>query len=325
MYDSEPNALVRTKEVTYPSRYGDWDHDVVLRDEMPKSADWDLIIIGTPPDTHVELALAVLSSLEPKILLIEKPLCSPNHSELERMVTQGKTTKTKILVGYNHLFTTNTLRLKSLLNEGYVGKPQSIHVRWLEHWGGIFDAHPWLAGPSDSYLGSWKRGGGSCGEHSHGISLWQHCADLSGAGRIVEVSAHMKIVESESICYDETSVLSFVTENGVIGSVIQDVVTSPPEKMLRIQGVDGYVEWYANYDGKHDAIRYGNSRNPSKLDKFSKHRPDDFTGEISHIQKMFDNQVVVSPNDLDHGVQTMRVVVAAYESNMYKKSVTIDL
>ncbi len=30
-------------------------------------------------------------------------------------------------------------------------------------------AHPWLAGPQDSYLGFWRRGGGASGEHSHAI------------------------------------------------------------------------------------------------------------------------------------------------------------
>ena len=41
----------------------------------------------------------------------------------------------------------------------------------MEHWGGIFNAHPWLNGPKDSYLGFTSKVGGSLCEHSHGLNL----------------------------------------------------------------------------------------------------------------------------------------------------------
>ena len=64
-----------------------------------------------------------------------------------------------------------------------------------EYWGGIFKAHPWLAGPHQSYLGFSKRGGGACGEHSHAINIWQHFAHLLDLGKIAEVSAFMDFVD----------------------------------------------------------------------------------------------------------------------------------
>ena len=47
-----------------------------------------------------------------------------------------------------------------------MGKLQTLDVEFREYWGGIFEAHPWLNGPQDSYLGFWKRGGGAWGTFS---------------------------------------------------------------------------------------------------------------------------------------------------------------
>ena len=38
----------------------------------------------------------------------------------------------------------------------------------------------------DSYLGDFKKGGGACAEHSHGINMWQHFASAN-AGKINKV------------------------------------------------------------------------------------------------------------------------------------------
>ena len=142
-------------------------------------------------------------------------------------------------MGYNHLLTPNTVKVKNLILAGTIGKPISMHVRWVEHWGGIFKAHPWLSGPSDSYLGKWQEGGGSTSEHSHGISLWLYLANLLKVGPVERVHASMDSYVDEGVNYDRTSILSLVSESGFTGSVIQDVVSSPPEKWqgFRVQKV----------------------------------------------------------------------------------------
>src|SRR5262249_45684488 len=80
-------------------------------------------------------------------------------------------------------------------------------------------AHPWLAGPQDSYLGYWRRGGGASGEHSHALNLWQHFAHVVGAGRVAEVSAMMSYVEDGPAVYDDVCFLTLRTETGLVGRV----------------------------------------------------------------------------------------------------------
>ena len=62
MHDVDPDAIKRTKEEIYPARYGTWDDEINFI-EFPNdnSYEFDLIIIGTPPDTHIELALVQLN------------------------------------------------------------------------------------------------------------------------------------------------------------------------------------------------------------------------------------------------------------------------
>ena len=39
---------------------------------------FDVVVVGTPPDTHIKLALQQLDAAAPRVLLIEKPLCAPD-------------------------------------------------------------------------------------------------------------------------------------------------------------------------------------------------------------------------------------------------------
>ena len=61
MCDIDRQALDRTREEIYPSRYGKWDADIQMAtvDSLPQET-FDLVIIGTPPDTHMKLAASIL-------------------------------------------------------------------------------------------------------------------------------------------------------------------------------------------------------------------------------------------------------------------------
>jgi len=314
MYDNDPEALKRTREEIYPARYREWDDSIELLTEQPAQGAYDLAIIGTPPDTHLEIAYNLAKTVNVRFMLIEKPLCSPDMKGLEDLEDQLRAKGVSALIGYNHIFCQNTVLAEEVISEEAFGEPLSLHVRWLEHWGGIFAAHPWLSGPEASYLGHWKRGGGACGEHSHAISLWQHFSNVLGRGDISQVSASMKFVESNSVCYDETAQLFVESKEGLVGSVIQDVITAPAQKIMRIQFENGYLEWEANVDSAHDAVRYACGGKTENTRLIKKTRPDDFRGQIEHIQDLIERKVRIedSPNTLGRGIAVMRVVSAAY-------------
>ena len=325
IYDHDLDALKRTREDIYPGRYGKWDSDVCLLEQLDISNKYDLVVVGTPPDTHLDIAIDVLNNFRPAVLLIEKPLCTPDLSQCEELFNLATTYETRILVGYNHTLVSVTEMATKLIDQGFVGTPLSIHCRWLEHWGGIFSAHPWLNGPSDSYLGYSERGGGACSEHSHGINMWQFFADYLGAGRIAEVNARLDIVDDGQLRYDRTAQISLVTEGGLVGSVIQDVVSDPPEKMLRIQGECGYLECHINFEENCDALIYGTNQEDRTLQRIEKTRPDDFVGEIDHVEMLLTGELVDSPIDYLITIDTMLVIASAHKSHDERRTISLPI
>src|SRR5690606_29875532 len=88
--DSDSEALQRTRDEIYPGRYGHWDEAIYLaHPEETTREEFDVVIIGTPPDTHIGIALDVLKQRPPRLLLIEKPLCTPSLTDCEQLRTQA--------------------------------------------------------------------------------------------------------------------------------------------------------------------------------------------------------------------------------------------
>ena len=317
MVDIDDQALGRTKNDTYPGRYGKWDTEIVLKDSLTGDEEFDFVIVGTPPDIHLENAQYALAQFEPKVLLLEKPAVPPDRASLQSLRQLSEDKRSLTLVGYNHLLVKATKRVEKLLQSGLIGEPCSIHVRWVEHWGGIFRAHPWLAGPQDSYLGSSSRGGGACAEHSHGINLWAHFSNFLGFGPIASVSATMSMQKVGGVDYDQTVVVGLTSRGGLGGSVIQDVVTSPAEKMIRVQGVKGFIELHISIDDEHDAVIYAGQGQKRQEEWIGKTRPDDFAGELDHIEELLESgsKSIRSSLALDHSINTMEAIIAAHESH----------
>ena len=323
--DTDPAALQRTRDEIYPARYGQWDDSIRLA--HPKNTvgeRFDVVMIGTPPDTHINIALDILRRNPPRLLLIEKPLCPPSLSGCEQLHTLAKQTGVQVLVGYNHTLTPNTLLAEQWLQTGALGNILTIHAQIREHWQGIFRAHPWISGPEDTYLGYTERGGGALGEHSHGLAIWQHFARLSGHGRITEVSAMLDMVKERGAHYDRLAQLNLRTESGLTGLLVQDVITEPADKQLRLQGENGYLDWYINIKPGADAVRLRLQGEPERHQTFEKNRPDDFQPEVVHIGTLLANPDQISPISLECGMETMLVIAAAIRSHETRRTVKID-
>ena len=327
MSDLDSAALERTRNEIYPSRYGAWDDAIRLaRPDEIVDERFDLVVIGTPPDTHMKLALAELAGQPPRALLIEKPLGTPDLAGCDQLRDQARAAGTRVLVAYNHRLTQHT-RIAAEWLTGHapgLGAVTTLRTLFREHWGGIFKAHPWLSGPADTYLGFTERGGGAIGEHSHGINIWQYFAELTGHGRITEVSAELDRVERNGAAYDRIAQLSVRTESGLLGTINQDVVTQPAQKWLRLEGEDGYLEWQVNVDAGHDLVRLVRHGQDVLEERVAKTRPDDFFGEIQHIGQLLADPALPSPLDLEAGMDTLRVIAAALESAAAGRRVRVD-
>jgi predicted dehydrogenase len=323
--DIDPQALERARTSIYPGRYGAWDNAIALADSRRTVAEpADVVFIGTPPDTHVELALATLDAVSPRVLLIEKPLCGPDLAGCEELRALAGRKGVIVAVGYNHTVGKNTRKVEDLIRNGVLGAVSTLSARTREHWAGIFKAHPWLSGPAQSYLGFLARGGGALGEHSHAINIWQHFAHAAGGGRVNEVSAVLDMVEDDGLAYDRACFLTLRTERGLLGDVVQDVLTMPAEKSARLQGDRGFIEWRVNHREGADAVVYGQNGGAPVEDIIPKTRPDDFKAEIDHLAALMGGTVEDSPLGLERGLDTMMVIAAACKSHREKRRVAID-
>jgi len=322
--DIDKDALKRTKEEIYPVRYNEWDDQIKLyhSNDEPKNG-YELIVIGTPPDSHIPLALKALDE-EPRAILIEKPICEPSLSGANELISLSEKNNIKIFSGYNHVLGEASDKFSNLLTKNNLGTEITLDVEFREHWGGIFSAHPWLQGPGDTYLGSWKRGGGASGEHSHAINLWQHFAHQISAGRINQVQAMLDYVDDGNVQYDKVCQLNLRTESGLLGRVVQDVVTNPPRKWARAQGKERFIEWQCGYEPGTDTVLEGDNNGVEKTHLFQKTRPDDFVLELKHISRVIETDAADSTISIERGLDTMMVVAAAHKSNSENRTIHID-
>ena len=228
---------------------------------------------------------------------------------------------------YKRQISKSATKFSNFLLDKNLGNVQTIDVEFREYWGGIFAAHPWLDGPSDSYLGFWQRGGGACGEHSHAINLWQNFASASEVGRIIEVNANMEYINDNKIDYDSLCLMHVKTESGLIGRIVQDVITQPTRKWARVQSENGFVEWFCGNKPGVDTVICGKNDTKTETFEIYKTRPDDFYEEMKHIDFVSNNKesdYIHSPISLKKGLETMLVISAAHLSAQNNCAVSID-
>jgi predicted dehydrogenase len=323
--DIDHVALERMKNDIYPARYGAWD-DAIALSESDVHGEWDLVIIGTPPNNHIDLALHVFTHDTTRALLIEKPLCPPDLSELLRLQQVLASTETKVFIGYNHTLTKNTQQLRNLIEkENTWGCLKSANVFIKEHWKGIFAAHPWLAGPEDSYLGHVEKGGGATCEHSHGINLLQYFLHLINGERIERLSAIASWVSAENIQYDESVLINGVTNTGTVIHIQQDVITEPSIKKAFLQFENAQVQWITNKEDGLDSIVCLCDGTDTVYDVQTT-RPDDFHPEIKHIRDVLNEGACyeTSPIHIQRGIETMIVICAIFRAHEEKRCVRIQ-
>ncbi len=313
--DRDQAALERMKNDIYPTRYGAWDTDIkqYIAGSEPKGG-YDIILIGTPPHVRIAVALEALKE-KPKLMLLEKPLCGPEAKNLKKLVTLAKKQKTTLLVGYDHGVAESVDFITMLLKMKPIGEVLTLDVEFREHWEGIFKAHPWLSGPKDTYLGYIAMGGGASGEHSHALHLWQYLAGVAGLGTWKEMTAVYDMKKVGKTEYDAIAAFTFVTDKKKIGRVVQDVVTKPTRKWARLQGSEGYIEWYCNGDPRGDVVKWkGSADEAEQVQIFDKKRPDDFYREMLHINSILGKKIKVadSPLSIESGIRVIEVLKTAY-------------
>jgi predicted dehydrogenase len=178
----------RTPETTamLAGRYGiaattaDW-REVLDRDDI------DAVVVTTPDDTHLEIAIAAAQA--GKHILLQKPMAR-TADECRRIIAAVNAAGVRLQVSFMHRYFEEVVRARQLLAAGAIGRPYSMRMRNATpgpDWGSWFYSRERVGGGVVMQLGV------------HGIDLLRHLF-----GDIDSLSASTALLRTERTLADGT-------------------------------------------------------------------------------------------------------------------------
>lgn len=301
--DNDPEALSRLPEI-WLNRYGSTVPTNVrqMLVDHNHQQDFDLVAIGTPPETHVDLVRLCLDSYENALIQIQKPVCGPDIEDLKAlfaMTRPKESSSLRLIGGFNHRCSTAFQMLLSKCLDEPKADLLGLDVTWHEPWDGILAAHPWLQGPESSYLGFTQRGGGASFEHSHGVDLLFVLADRLGALPLTDI--HVKF-DLRSPNADETANYFCSGKEGQPLSASQSIAGGNTEKRVAIsfREISFSLEFGTDCDTLF-AERDGQTVSKTTVPKS---REEDFDAEVRFIRRALDKNDRESHLDVGKGLMS---------------------
>ena len=281
--DISSKALNRMKNKIYPMRYKKWDKKIKIinyKEVFNFDTVYDLIIIGSPPETHLKLYFDCKNKLKFKKILIEKPISNFSNKLLKKFTNSMK--NKMIFCGYNHSISLSFNYFKNHILK-YFKVYKTLEINWKEGWDGILGAHFWLKNEFDTYLGNIKRGGGALQEHSHGLHLMLVILKILKVDyKKLNFKSDVLFKKKRNIKYDMYSNISAVSKNSLI-NYESDLKTFPAQKNITITNDNYKAQWKCNYQSGKDCVNLFH-KNKLKFTKiFKKTRSSEFENELKEI------------------------------------------
>ncbi|MDD4489259.1 MAG: Gfo/Idh/MocA family oxidoreductase [Paludibacter sp.] len=130
------NKIEHSRLVAVMRRNADLAQDYARRHQVPRFyADADLLIhdpevnaiyVATPPDTHAMYAIKAMRAGKP--VYVEKPMAR-TYAECQEMIRVSEETGMPLYVAYYRRTLPTFLKVKSLLDEGAIGKLLTVNIR----------------------------------------------------------------------------------------------------------------------------------------------------------------------------------------------------
>jgi predicted dehydrogenase len=191
----------------------------------------DAVIIATPTNSHVELALkAVAANCS---IFIEKPL-SNELAAVPALISEAKRRKIVALVGCNMRFHPGVRKVKELLEDAAIGKVLYADIEsgsYLPSWRPTVD-HRTI------YSSSKAMGGGVILDIIHEIdyALWM----LGEVGSVACMAGTLSNLEIET---EDTADLLLQFRSGVIGHIHLDYFQRVYSRRCKLAGENGVINW----------------------------------------------------------------------------------
>ena len=259
---------------------------------------FDGAVVASPTAFHVEQTLQAVDAGIPTLL--EKPMAMDLHSA-QRLHEVAATKQVPVLLGYTWRWWPALRRVRSLLQEGSIGRVLHVRCTMSAH---LEDWHPWEP-YQEFFMSSRALGGGALLDESHWIDLviWLF-------GRPARVFATIDRLSDLDIDTDDNVDLLLDYEGGTRTVLHLDIHGRPHERSLTISGQTGTIAW----SDTPNAVRVGRGAAHWVSENFDDERNDMFVGVAEDFLSML-RDGVPPPCTLTDGLEVMRIIDAARRSD----------
>ena len=298
-------SLVLMKKIIYKKRYGFWDNKIKIikyENVFNLKKYFDLIIIGTPPESHIETFFKIKKKLNFNKILIEKPLTNFKNN-LKIFINEKHLIRNKVFIGYNHSISKSFLFFLKLLKNKNKSELNEINIEWKESWKKIMDAHFWLKRLNKSYISKTRHGGGALHEHSHGLHI---LILLLKIFKIKIKKIKKNIFFNKKLKYDESVNIDIIKDNILI-NYNTNLISYRVKKKVMVAGNNFSISWINNFKKNYDAVIF-NNKNQNKIYKFKKTRSSEFQNEIKYLLNIKKSNVIKSNLNISSGIEVMKLI-----------------
>lgn len=198
-----------------------WGYERVETDwrKLVESPDIDLIDIGSPNNTHKEIALAAAAN--GKMIVCEKPLAM-TVAEAEEMVAAVEKAGVANMVWFNYRRVPSIALAKQIVDEGRVGKTYHYRATYLQDWTIAEDVPQ--GGPGLWRLDADVAGSGVTGDllaHSIDTAMWLNgpiTRVVAKTETFVKERTHVETGKVQPVTIDDACMFLAEFANGSIGT-----------------------------------------------------------------------------------------------------------
>jgi predicted dehydrogenase len=260
----------------------------------------DGVIVANPTAFH--LSTALLAARQGSDILIEKPI-SHSWDGVEKLSRIAAETGSRVLVGYQFRYHPNLLQIKSLLENGGIGKPLEVRSHWGEYlpvW------HPW-EDYHHSYSARKELGGGVLLTLSHPFDYLRFLfGNATVQGSVLGYGGGL------GIDVEDMAEVLLKFDDQLIGSVHLNYLEQPPRHTLNVIGTQGKLNWNY-YQNRVDVISHGEGKQIEEISYFC---PPDFDRNHLFLREMEHFLEIIQGNaspvcTLDDGMETLRLIFEA--------------
>lgn len=299
VYDSD-SKLVNLTSSIYSARPA--DHDSI------DCTKYDLVLICTPPVSHVDLAIRALKA--GSSVFIEKPLSSNFHG-LEKLKSLAKAKELAIFVGYNFRFNKGVNALKRIIAEGDYGRVLHISAYFGQY---LPDWRPYQ-NYKKNYTSRRDLGGGIILDGSHEID---YLAWLLGT----PISVQSQFKNTDILATDTEAITDVLLEfrDDILGYIHLDFVRREYKRRIEVLSENGILEWsmqeatlktFNLSDKKWHVSSLGDSPN------------DMYLLELRHVIECIKSNRTSEVIGLENGISSFRLSSLIYESGVLGQKITV--